>query len=241
MTDRFTYVKRGYDPEEADLYIETLERELKGYKEKDNSIRNAILNAQIAADSIILNAKNESRAIRENALMHVREIQASVSTQRAMLNEFHREYTQLLDKYLHRVRSDDFDIVLQKINELEAFFDRFATPEAQAAKEGARPTPQQQGQARPAARRPAGEEMGRRGGADKEQAHRPAEPGAQQRGQQQQRGPQQASGQHPQGQPPIDGNPQRRGGTPADMQQRRQPEPAVAHATVSSDLLKDSK
>ncbi|MDR1210072.1 MAG: DivIVA domain-containing protein [Clostridiales bacterium] len=142
MTDRFSYVKRGYDPEETDLYIETLERELKSYKEKDNSIRNAILNAQIAADSIILNAKNESRAIRENALQHVNEIRASVSTQRALLNEFHREYTQLLDKYMHRVRSEDFDVVLKKINELEAFFDRFAEPPKEAAAPP-RPAPKQ--------------------------------------------------------------------------------------------------
>jgi len=43
VTDRFNYIKRGYDPEEADLYIETLERELKAYKEKDNSIRTLYL------------------------------------------------------------------------------------------------------------------------------------------------------------------------------------------------------
>lgn len=139
MTDRFSYVKRGYDPEEADAYIETLERELKGYKEKDNSIKNAILNAQIAADSIILNAKNESRLIRENALVHVEEIRNSITMQRALLNEFHREYTQMIDKYLHKVRSDDFSAVINKINELESFFDKFASSDPSNKSELIRP------------------------------------------------------------------------------------------------------
>lgn len=130
--NRFTYVKRGYDPEEADVYIDTIERELRSYREKDSAIKNAILNAQIAADGIIMNAKNEAMMIRENALIHVSEIKSSIAKQKYMLNEFSKEYTQMVDKYLHWVKTEDLNAVMKKIDDLEKFISSFTNNSAPA-------------------------------------------------------------------------------------------------------------
>ena len=55
--EQFTYVKRGYDPEEVEKYITTLEQVIKSYKDKDNAIKNAIISAQVAADNVVKNAR----------------------------------------------------------------------------------------------------------------------------------------------------------------------------------------
>jgi len=62
--ESFSIVKRGYDPHEVDSYIERLEQIIKSYKDKDNSINNAIVSAQVAADNILKNAHLEITEIR---------------------------------------------------------------------------------------------------------------------------------------------------------------------------------
>ncbi|MDR2903162.1 MAG: DivIVA domain-containing protein [Clostridiales bacterium] len=133
MPNKFNYVKRGYDPVEVDSYIETMETVIKSYKEKDASIKNAILNAQVAADGIILNAKYQSREIKESALRHVKEIKASVYLQKLMLKEFQEEYTGMLNKYMHIINNNDISAVRNKISVLEDYLDKFVEYQSPAA------------------------------------------------------------------------------------------------------------
>ena len=126
MSDRFNIVKKGYDPRSVDVHIETLENELRTYKEKDALITQAIVSAQQAAEGIIINAKKQGAAMRENTAKQLADITASIKTQRQMLSEFAYEYNSIVSKYLQVVDSSDFRMINEKIDALEAFLRNFS-------------------------------------------------------------------------------------------------------------------
>ena len=126
MSDRFNMVKKGYDPEAVDRYIATLEAQIETYREKDKAINNAIISAQQAADNIILNARNQSRVIRENTVKQMGDISLSVNAQRQMLSEFEREYIAVVSKYLRPTDNEDFVAIGSKIDALESYLADFS-------------------------------------------------------------------------------------------------------------------
>ena len=125
MSDRFEYVKRGYNPLAVDEYIETLETVLKSYKEKDSAIKNAILNAQLAADNIIQNARLRSDEIKETSAKQLQELTDSISYHKQNLKDFKGEYNGLLTKYLHSVNENEFQAIDTKILNLEETLKRY--------------------------------------------------------------------------------------------------------------------
>ncbi|GHV41156.1 hypothetical protein FACS189490_07520 [Clostridia bacterium] len=125
MNVKFNIIKRGYDPSEVDEHIDNLEGIIKSYKDKDAAIKNAIISAQLAADNIVQNAKNEAAQIKKDALVKVSGIAESVSSQRDLLNEFKREYAALTERYLRKVSDEDISKVGDKIDALEKFLRQF--------------------------------------------------------------------------------------------------------------------
>ena len=128
MPDRFTYVKRGYDPEEVDAYVNSLEEVIKSYKEKDNSIKNAIISAQMAADNIVRNANIQSEETRRAVAAQMYGIAQSVNEQRVRVREFQEEYTAFVKRYLSEFNEYDVNRINNKINELEAYIKRLYYP-----------------------------------------------------------------------------------------------------------------
>ena len=126
MPDRFMYVKRGYDPQEVDRYIESLEAVIKSYKEKDSAIKNAIISAQMAADNIVKNAHLLVAESRTQALSQIQSIIASISEQRNKVKEFQEEYTNMVQKYLIDFNEADMNRIFNKITELEQLIARAA-------------------------------------------------------------------------------------------------------------------
>lgn len=121
MEKLFNIVKKGYEQVEVDKYIETLEAMIKSYKEKDESIKNAIINAQIAADNIVKNAELEAEKIKFRAIKALNEIQTSISAQKDITKDFQTEYNRLTNKYLHSIGNSEIDNVFSKIGDLEDF------------------------------------------------------------------------------------------------------------------------
>ena len=124
---KFNLIKRGYDPVEVDEYLQNLEEIIKGYKEKDSAIKNAILNAQLAADNIIKNAKLEAVECRKNAVNQIDSIIASVSMQRGMLESFRKEYNEMLEKYLQKISEDSIGRIGERIDALEKYLMQFSS------------------------------------------------------------------------------------------------------------------
>lgn len=125
MSARFNIVKKGYDTEAVDRYISTLEAQVEMYRGKDSAITNAIISAQKAADDIILNAKSQSRTIREEASRQLSDIAQGALKQRQLLSDFAAEYSSLAARYL-RIKDDaEFDKVSDKIDALMDYVNNF--------------------------------------------------------------------------------------------------------------------
>ena len=119
--ESFSIVKRGYNPEEVDEYIETLEQVIKSYKDKDNAIKNAIISAQVAADNVLKNAHLEASEYKTRTLAQLRHIYESVDTQRTRLQAFKDDYNEMLRKYLRGFDESDATFINGRIDELEKY------------------------------------------------------------------------------------------------------------------------
>ena len=119
--ESFSIVKRGYNPQEVDEYIETLEQVIKSYKDKDNAIKNAIISAQVAADNILKNTHLEAAEYKTRTLAQLRHIYESVETQRNRLQAFQDDYNDMLRKYLQAFDDSDIAFVNSRIDELEKY------------------------------------------------------------------------------------------------------------------------
>ena len=119
--ESFSIVKRGYNPQEVDEYIETLEQVVKSYKEKDNAIKNAIISAQVAADNILKNTHLEVAEYKARALAGLRSVYDSVEQQRSRLQAFQDDYNDMLNKYLLSFEESDIALVYERIDELERY------------------------------------------------------------------------------------------------------------------------
>jgi cell division septum initiation protein DivIVA len=100
MPEKFTVVKKGYDTFEVDRYVESIEEVVKSYKDKDASIKNAILNAQIAADNIVKNAERQAEEMQKEAAAKLEGITRSVQELKNLVDSFEEDYNAFLHKYL---------------------------------------------------------------------------------------------------------------------------------------------
>ena len=119
--NQFTIVKRGYSPEEVENYIGNLERIIQDYREKDSSITNAIINAQVAADNIIKNAEKASDEIRALTISNLDNVYNSIEKQKEVVKDFQEQYYDLVSKYLKDIQTTDFLDIFSSINELENY------------------------------------------------------------------------------------------------------------------------
>jgi len=119
--ESFSIVKRGYNPQEVDEYIETLEQVIKSYKDKDNAIKNAIISAQVAADNIIKNSQLEVSDNRNRALSQLRAIYDSIEVQRNRVQSFRDEYDEMLRRYLKSFDDSEVSQIFDRIDDLEKY------------------------------------------------------------------------------------------------------------------------
>jgi len=123
MPNKFNIVKRGYDPAEVDGYIEALENVIKSYKEKDAAIKNALVNAQLAADNIIKNAELEVVNSKQKAVAQLEKITYSITKQRTLMDNLQRDYLKLAESYIKGIEEREFRQVYDEIDKLERYLD----------------------------------------------------------------------------------------------------------------------
>ncbi|MCL2665800.1 MAG: DivIVA domain-containing protein [Defluviitaleaceae bacterium] len=119
--ETFNLVKRGYDPQQVDDYVTTLENVINSYKEKDAAIKNAIVSAQVAADNIIKNAQMQAAQYRNKILMQLKHLYETINSQRSIIDAFRSEYDLMLKKYLRPLSENDTDAIIAHIADLEKF------------------------------------------------------------------------------------------------------------------------
>lgn len=115
----FSVVKKGYDQDEVNEYIEKLEEVINSYKEKDIAIKNAIISAQIAADNIIENAEIEACNKRRKASETLSALREDINKYEFILSSFQADYNTLIKKYLTDINSSAFKDAISKFRDLE--------------------------------------------------------------------------------------------------------------------------
>ena len=119
VLEQFTYVKRGYDPEEVDNYISTLEQVIKSYKDKDNAIKNAIISAQVAADNMIKNAKAQADEYKIQIGRELEKTRDEVARQHMRIQAFQDVYSGLVRKYLVEINENDMTDLHKRLEDID--------------------------------------------------------------------------------------------------------------------------
>lgn len=122
--EQFTYAKRGYNPEEVDRYISTLEQVIKSYKEKDNAIKNAIISAQVAADNMIKNAKAQADEYKGQIAKELDKVTLEVDRQRMRIQSFQDVYSELVCKYLTVIDEKEISDLYSRLDDVDKFINR---------------------------------------------------------------------------------------------------------------------
>ena len=118
--EQFSYVRRGYDPEEVDKYVSTLEQVILSYKEKDNAIKNALISAEIAADNVVKNARLQADDYRSKIIRQLSVIMDSVERQRQWLRQFQDEYNDLVRRYLRNMDDSELNDLYIRLDEMDS-------------------------------------------------------------------------------------------------------------------------
>jgi DivIVA domain-containing protein len=137
--ETFSLVKRGYNTEEVDAYISTLEQVIKSYKDKDNAIKNAIISAQVAADNILANARAQADEYKSKIRRQLQTVKDSIEVQRKRAQAFQDVYSNMLRKYLTEIEVKDTQDLHAKLNELEQIIDQLTNLEELEAKSSVPP------------------------------------------------------------------------------------------------------
>ena len=142
--DQFTYVKRGYDPEEVDKYITTLEQVIKSYKDKDNAIKNAIISAQVAADNVVRNAQMHADAYKVQISEQLVEIRATLDRQRMSLQAFQEAYANMVRKCIQELEQSSMADLFTRLEEMETAISDLQGLEAMSGASAAPPAGRQE-------------------------------------------------------------------------------------------------
>ena len=122
----FSVTKRGYAPDEVDIYIQSLEDVIRSYKEKDNAIKNAIISAQIAADNMIKNAKLQADEYKTQIVRELDNVRVEVERERIKIREFEELYAALIRRYLLKLEEQDTSKLLNCLDEIDELLDHLA-------------------------------------------------------------------------------------------------------------------
>jgi len=118
--EQFTFVKRGYDPEEVDKYITTLEQVIKSYKDKDNAIKNAIISAQRTAEDVVKNAQAEAETYKAQMGEQLIGMRGTLDRQRVSLQNFQDVNANAIRKCIQELEKFDMNEMFSRIDEMDA-------------------------------------------------------------------------------------------------------------------------
>ncbi len=129
MQYEFAVVRKGYDKEQVEEYINELLATIEGYKIKDEQTRNLVQLAEEKAKKIVEDAKEE--AIREakaeadkiidGAYSKLYSIQETMQEQRVLLNDFRKDYNRFILKYVNEVNKRNFVQLQTSVDDIENY------------------------------------------------------------------------------------------------------------------------
>lgn len=121
MPKSFTYVRKGgYDPQEVDDYLERLEKEIESFRQREQMISNAIMDAQLTSKKIIKKAEDEANHIQKDAILQLDSIRRKVSYIKQKIESFQISYNQFIERFTVSINHEDIDKLYYQLDELSS-------------------------------------------------------------------------------------------------------------------------
>lgn len=121
----FTIVRKGFDTKEVDTYIVSLESELQKketrlneYRSKESAINQAVIEAQLIADSIVSKAREEAAQLKSEAAAELVGLRQQILALRSNLSEFQESYNRLLSRYIFQSHCEDMNRIYDRLETL---------------------------------------------------------------------------------------------------------------------------
>ena len=122
MKTEFSIVRKGYDPQQVDSYIATLQNQIDSYKEKEQAINQAIVSAQVISEQLISNAKQEAEQIKKDAKIRLSKMQNILDKAEENLKTFQEEYKKLISKYLTQFDEKNIHSLIDELHSIRESF-----------------------------------------------------------------------------------------------------------------------
>lgn len=116
MSNSFSIIKRGYEPQQVDAFVRELEETIVSYKMKEQYISQALVESQATSKKIIEEAEICAFQIEKNALIQLEHLKQEINDTKKRLQNFKNEY----DTFMNNFKSSFND------NELHTVFDTLA-------------------------------------------------------------------------------------------------------------------
>ncbi len=123
MQSEFDTVRKGYDKEQVDEYIEYLQNTIDEYARNENQAKVLLQQAEQKAHILIREAEVEANNIIDGAYSKLHSIQATIQEQRKLLENFRRDYNRFILKYVNEVNKRDFVYLVNSVDEMEHYIE----------------------------------------------------------------------------------------------------------------------
>ncbi len=130
MSKNFTIVRKGYSPEEVEARIHQLETELHAYKQKEQAIPHAIINAQLTADRIIETADQQAAQMRKQVVKQMEQVKKMLHDAKERVETFQEQYNHMISRYIIEFNEKDFAALYRELDEIHTLLDVEAIPDS---------------------------------------------------------------------------------------------------------------
>jgi len=118
MNKQFKTVKRGFDKDEVEAYVNELENMIKEYMTKEAAISSALVSASESANKIENDALLKSKEIENEALEKLDIIKQKTLNSKSKLEAFQKKYNAFVQDYLVAVQNHDIVSLFDDLDNL---------------------------------------------------------------------------------------------------------------------------
>lgn len=137
MGTSFNTVKKGYDPKEVQEYIQLLDKELKTYKDKEQFISSALVEAQVSAKNVVEDAKRQAQKIEDDAVGKLQDIKNKIEKSKKKIYQFQEDYANFTQRFESSFNEGELNKLLTSLDSIYTSLEVNQTKDGEATKKSA--------------------------------------------------------------------------------------------------------
>ncbi|GKX30160.1 hypothetical protein SH1V18_26400 [Vallitalea longa] len=137
MGTSFNTVKKGYDPKEVQEYIQLLDKELKTYKDKEQFISSALVEAQVSAKNVVEDAKKQAQKIEADAVNKLQDIKEKIEKSKKKIYQFQEDYANFTKRFESSFNETELNKLLTSLDSIYTSLETNQSKEDEKTKKSA--------------------------------------------------------------------------------------------------------